>query len=402
VIESRRLAVFVAIVVLAESAFYAVVPPLVPGFVRDVHLTTTEVGILVAAYPAGLLLAAIPSMALIDWRGVRTGTVVGLALLIVATLAFAWATAPLLLDLARLIQGVGGAVAWASALAWLTAESNPGRRASVIGGTLGAALIGMVIGPGIGAVASQVGRAPVFTTIAVVLCLVILAVPAHSPRSSPTRRSISAVAELFRNRQAFLGIGLLAGVGIVTGTVATLLPLLVSRRQGSAAVIAGILAASYLLGSVLNLGIGRFADRFGRLVPTMAGFALAAAILPTLPFWGGVVGLAGAAVMATGCVSSLWTPTAAMVSDGAEQGPAGQAVGVATLNAAWAAGAAVGAVAASSIAQAAGFPLPFALLGGLCMVCALIVLGRYRATPSPSLLVHRPGSGYDQGARNSG
>jgi hypothetical protein len=73
-----------------------------------------------------------------------------------------------------------------------------------------------------------------------------------------------------------------------------------------------------------------------------------------------------------------------MVSDGADHGPSGQAVGVATLNAAWAAGAAGGAVAASSIAQATGFPFPFALLGGLCATSALVLLARQRlgaATP---------------------
>lgn len=93
-VTSRRLAVFVGSVFGAESAFFAVVPPLVPQLVRDVHLTTTEVGILVAAYPAGVLLAAIPSMALVDRRGVRMATVVGIAVLIASTLGFGWGMSP--------------------------------------------------------------------------------------------------------------------------------------------------------------------------------------------------------------------------------------------------------------------------------------------------------------------
>src|SRR6266700_3527299 len=108
-------------------------------------MPTVEVGILVAAYPAGVLFAAIPSMALIDWRGVRTGTIVGILLLVASTLAFAWSATPILLDAARFVQGVGGAIAWAGALAWLTTTAQVNRRASVIGGTLGAASIGMVL-----------------------------------------------------------------------------------------------------------------------------------------------------------------------------------------------------------------------------------------------------------------
>jgi MFS family permease len=392
--DSTRLAMFVGGVALPESAFYAVVPPLVPGFVRDLHMTTTEVGVLVAAYPAGVLFAAIPSMALVDWRGVRTGTIVGLALLFFSTLAFGWTTTPTLLDLARLVQGVGGAMAWTGALAWLTAQSPLSKRASVIGGTLGAASIGMFLGPGIGALASQAGRGVVFSAIAVGLGLLVAGAPAGSPRSAPTRSSISSILRLARHRQAGLGIGLLAGIGVVTGSVASLLPLLALRLQGSATVIAAILAVSYLLGSMLQVAMGRTADRFGRLIPTLCGFAIGAVVLPTLPLWGGIAELTVAAVFAISSISSLWTPTAAMVTDGAEHEPSSQAVAVATLNAAWAAGAAVGAVVNSRIADAAGFHLPFALLGILCATCAVILYLRYRGRTAGQVAVERPGSAF--------
>ena len=80
--SSRRLVLFVGAVFAVESAFFAVVAPLVPGLVREVHLTTVEVGFLVAAYPAGVLLAAIPSMAFVDRWGVRTTTLAGIGILI--------------------------------------------------------------------------------------------------------------------------------------------------------------------------------------------------------------------------------------------------------------------------------------------------------------------------------
>jgi len=390
--QSARLAVFVGLVVLAESAFYAVIPPLVPGFVRDAHMTTAEVGILVAAYPAGVVLAAVPSMALVDWRGVRTGTVVGLVVLVGSTLAFAWTTSPILLDGARLVQGVGGAIAWAGALAWLTTTSQANRRASVIGGTLGAASIGMVLGPPIGALASEVGRSLVFTAVAIVLGLLAFAAPNRAPASGRTYGSIGALGQLLRNGQAAVAIVLLAGIGIVSGSAATLLPLLVVRVHGTAAVIAAIMAISYLIGSVLQVTMGRVADRFGRLLPTLCGFAVAAACLPSLPFWTSVAALAVTAMVAIAFLSSLWTPTAAMVSDGADGGPSGQAVAVATLNASWAAGAATGAVVASSIAQAIGFELPFALLGALCAVSALVLYFRYRLAMARPAIAEQSGS----------
>jgi MFS family permease len=53
-------------------------------------------------------------------------------------------------------------------------------------------------------------------------------------------------------------------------------------------------------------------------------------------------------------------------------------VGVATMNAAWAAGGATGPVLAAWLAEAAGFPLPFAFAGGLCAISAVVVLFAYR------------------------
>jgi MFS family permease len=346
----------------------------VPQLVRDVHLTTTEVGILVAAYPAGVLLAAIPSMALVDRRGVRVATVVGIAVLIASTLGFGWGTSPLLLDASRFVQGVGGAVAWAGALAWLTSTTPSARRGSVIGGAVGAALIGMVVGPSIGAVASQVGRGPVFSALAIVLALLLLAAPPSAPAAAPGRGSVQALFKLLRSRRAALGNGLLLVIGVVGGTLWSLVPLLVAHRNGGAGVIAAILGVSYLLAAMLNVYLGRISDRFGRLLPTLVGLAIAAALLPVIPFLGPLNALFIVSVAAQSMISALWTPTAAMVSDGAEGTPAGQAVGVATMNAAWAAGGATGPVLAAWLADAAGFPLPFALAGGLCAASAVVVL----------------------------
>src|SRR5260221_6382083 len=73
-----------------------------------------------------------------------------------------------------------------------------------------------------------------------------------------------------------------------------------------------------------------------------------------------------------------WPPPAAMVSDGADSSAAGQAVGVATMNAAWAAGGATGPVLAAWLADAAGFPVPFAVAAALCATSAVVVLIPYR------------------------
>ena len=50
---------------------------------------------------------------------------VGIGVLIASTLGFGWGSNAELLDASRFVQGVGGAVAWAGALAWLTSTTCP-------------------------------------------------------------------------------------------------------------------------------------------------------------------------------------------------------------------------------------------------------------------------------------
>ncbi|TMC98776.1 MAG: MFS transporter [Chloroflexi bacterium] len=372
VVASRRLILFAGGVFAAESGFYAVVPPLIPRLVHDLHLTTTEVGVLVAAYPAGVLLGAVPSIAMVDRFGVRATTFAGFALLVAATLGFGWGTSGGILDASRFVQGVGGAVAWSGALAWLTSTTSPGRRGSAIGAAIGAALIGMVVGPAMGAAAALAGRGVVFSGLAVLLAGLAFAGPAAAPASGRTRGSARALVRLLRNRRAAVGNGVLSVVGIVGGTAWSLLPLLIARLQGSAATIAWILAVSYLVAALVNVFVGRLSDRFGRLAPTVVGLVIAALLLPGLPLFTTLAPLVIASIVASAVVSGLWTPTAAMITDAADPGASGHAVGVAAMNASWAAGGAAGALLMARLADTAGFVLPFALAGGLCAASAVV------------------------------
>lgn len=373
-----RLTLFGGGVFAVESGFFAVVPPLVPRLAQDLHLTTTELGILVAAYPAGVVAGAVPSIALVDRAGVRLTAFIGLGLLIAATLGFGLAPTGVVIDAARFVQGFGGAVAWAGALAWLTGTTSELRRGAVIGAAVGAALFGTVFGPLVGALAASVGRAPVFGALAVVLAGLALLAPAVAPPSEPVRGSVRALIALVRNRQAALGNWALFVIGVAGGTAWTLTPLLVTRLGGTAVTIAWMVGVGYLLAAVVNVFMGRWSDRVGRLLPTVVLLAVAAVALPLLPLYGSLAALIVTSVIGGTVLSGLWTPTAAMVADAAAPGPSAQAIGVAAMNAAWAAGGAVGPVVMAAIAENSGFVAPFAAAGALCALTAVAAIATYR------------------------
>ena len=114
----------VAAVILVDTMFYAAIVPLLPEYADELGLSKTRrrgpQRLLRGRHPARGAALGVPRGA--D-RGSRRRCSLGLALLGVSSLAFAFADDVVVLDLARFAQGVGGACAWTGGLAWLLAAA---------------------------------------------------------------------------------------------------------------------------------------------------------------------------------------------------------------------------------------------------------------------------------------
>src|SRR5207249_3433087 len=128
----RRLLLLASTVVFLDVVFYAAITPLLPGYVDDLGLSKTSAGVLSAAYAAGTLAASLPAGFMAARVGPRRTLVSGLLLLGLASLAFGFAHHIVLLDAARFVQGIAGALAWAGALTWLLMAAPEARRGTVI------------------------------------------------------------------------------------------------------------------------------------------------------------------------------------------------------------------------------------------------------------------------------
>ena len=162
----RGLLAFVCLVVFVDTVFYAAITPILPELSDEYGLSKTAAGVLAAAYPAGTFLGALPG----GWLAARVGTrptvLLGLGLLVASSVAFAFADSIVVLDVARFIQGIGGAASWAGALGWLIGAAPRERRGELIGTALAAAIVGALFGPVLGAAAGAIGQAPVFAAVA--------------------------------------------------------------------------------------------------------------------------------------------------------------------------------------------------------------------------------------------
>ena len=105
----RRLLLLASAIVFVDTTFYAAKTPLLPHFEHEFGLSKSAAGVLTAAYPAGTLVGALPGGYLAARAGVRATVLLGLSLMTVSSLAFAFADSIAVLDTARFVQGVGGA-----------------------------------------------------------------------------------------------------------------------------------------------------------------------------------------------------------------------------------------------------------------------------------------------------
>src|SRR5580658_7922920 len=162
-----RLVLVIGAVVFLDTLFYAVIAPLLPGLVHELRLSKLSAGLLTASYPIGTLLGSLPGGLLAVRAGPRFTVCAGLALLACSTVAFAVVHTALALDLARFVEGVGGACSWAGGIAWIVAETRADRRGAAMGRALGTAIGGALFGPVIGTIATATGRPAAFGAIAV-------------------------------------------------------------------------------------------------------------------------------------------------------------------------------------------------------------------------------------------
>jgi MFS family permease len=368
----RRLQILVSVLVLVDTMLYAALVPLLPHFARELHLSKAGAGALVAAYAAGALIGGVPGGRAAARLGPRRAVLIGLTLMGLSSIAFAFADAFGTLVVARAVQGAGSAFTWAGAFSWLIGSAPHEQRGEMIGRAMGAAVVGELMGPVLGVGAVALGRTTVFTGLAGVA--VILAVLTVQIDAASTPESVSAtLRSALRARRFTNGLVLLAIASMLFGVLSVLVPLrLASAGWGAVAIGATWLVAS-AFEALESPFVGRLSDSRGAMTPVR--LALLASVPVSLALATGVSPAiyAPLVVVAGMTYGALFTPSFSLVSEGAESAGLAQGMGFGLMNAAWAVGAVIGPVAAGTIAGATGDAIPFVLAAATC-AAALIFM----------------------------
>ena len=359
-----------------DVAFFAAIAPLLPDYVDDLGLSKADAGILSASYAAGTLLGSLPAGFVASRVGPRRTVIVGLLLLGVSSLVFGFAAEILLLDSARFIQGIAGALIWSGALTWLITSAPEERRGSIIGTALGTAVAGALLGPVLGAAAGAIGTGPVFSSVLVVTIVLSLLASRMPETRAPEEQSLGEVMSTLLSRPVLESAAFVAVPSVMFGAIEVLVPLRIDELGGGHGVIAGGFIVGAALEALLAPMAGRISDRVGRRLPYVTGLAICALAMVVIAF---VVTLGGviAALIVTSLGAGLcFAPALTLISDVAESSSLHQGFAAGLSNMAWASGQVIGGVGGGVVASFTGNGAPSI---AIALLLAVTVVYAFRA-----------------------
>ncbi|MCM3128978.1 MFS transporter [Paenibacillus provencensis] len=162
------------------------VVPIMPTFMKELSMTGSIVGLLVAAFSMTQFLFSPLAGRLSDALGRKKIIILGMLIFAVSELMFGMSNTAVFLFLARFLGGIGAALIMPAVMAYTADVTSGEERAKGMGFINAAITTGFIIGPGIGGFLAEYGvRVPFYAAavagvVAAVITLLVLPESKHS------------------------------------------------------------------------------------------------------------------------------------------------------------------------------------------------------------------------------
>jgi predicted MFS family arabinose efflux permease len=323
--------------VTIDAALLGLIAPLLPAIEERTGASEGALGVALAAYAVPIALLSLPLGRAADRLGRKTLLVSGLLTVAVGSAMLAVSESVALLIAARMVQGIGSAASWISALALVSDTAAPGRRGQQLGVALGATSVGSIAGPALGGVTADLFsyEAPFLIAAAAAIAMGVAAaalLPGEVRRSRPAAPALGVVVRSIREGNGgWAAMITLLSAGAL-GVFEVVAPLDLDERLGLSATAIGLLFGGAIVVDAVCAPLGgRWGDSVGRFLPAATGLTLTALSIVLLAVLPGVVGTAVALCVYGAGFALAFASAVPWLDDAFEEEERGLAYGVQNL-----------------------------------------------------------------------
>jgi multidrug resistance protein len=337
----RQLSVLM-LTVFVDMVGFTMVLPLLPFYATKCGATATMVGFLISAYAVAQFLTAPYWGRLSDRWGRRPMIIAGLMMAAVAYVLFGLGDALWILFLSRFVQGAGGGINGV-VQAYVTDAVEPDERAKALGWLTAATSAGVMIGPAMGSLATNISQeAPGFLAAALCVLNVLSAwqwlpephreAPAPDAKPVPRRSLRSSFWQVLRHPAApvpsliwIYAFGMMAFMAMNAVLALHLKDSFGVTEKTIGFFFAYVGAISLVMRGLL---LGPAVRRFGEVGVTRLGALSLVVGLAAIPLVNTLAGLAVVVIFVPVGTALLFPATTALVSRRSTRAEMGQILGV--------------------------------------------------------------------------
>ncbi len=343
--KEMRTVLVLSIIIYLVMTGVTIISPILPAYAGDFGADWVMVGVLMGSFAVARVFLSLPAGIIGDRIGNKTAMSIGLVIIIVASIIayFAYDIHEIfgngyqVLVLARVFEGIGSAFYSTMSTSYLAKNTQIERRGFFMGIFVGALLLGMVTGPGIGGlVAVNFGNAAPFLAYAIMTAIgfgihvVLIKKDEAVPKEELAQRDVKAEIKKVMSNRSFLIVnsGTLAAFFARGGIIATIFPIMAFQNFGYDAGIIGLVLTGVALTSLITIvPAGIIADKYGRKFPFTTSLILGGVSCLFIPLARDLTGLV-VAMLVFGLSLGLTGPMAAWAADLSDQKTMGTAMGL--------------------------------------------------------------------------